>query len=466
MAQDGYSRSQGRSFRNGDVQVDAQAVVDLIVKYTPALLARANRIMRSHEDARDVLQDASLTVLAGFAQLRDIHCFPAWFRAIVDSHCHRHLRKRGKEISLDGLEGLDVPAPDNLNPARHYERLCFAAEVKQALTRLSPPLREVCVLYYEHGLTIEEIADLLAIKRGTVRKRLHSAQPCLSKMLSGKPKDTPIRVGYLPISDHLLGMVAHWLGKGRHSGMQMKRFLSWSVLAEALAQRRIDAAFIMTPLAMQLCNSGTPLKCVLHSHHNGSALAAVTKTLKGKRIGVPGQYATHRVLLGLLARESPSVWNNISISNTNPSYAINYLRRQSIDAFFCAEPWSTKSVCNGDASMILHSKEIAPGHPCCLLAVREDFCDAHAELVNDYVRLVYQARDKAHADKDLCGSIQSLYTGVQSDLAAKVLKDKTITFDNLEPDMERMRAFMNLCLASGVLPAPCDVEKFVCKDFC
>ncbi|MBI9079716.1 MAG: sigma-70 family RNA polymerase sigma factor [Pseudodesulfovibrio sp.] len=457
---------QNTQLNHPETREEPRQLSGLISDLMPVIIAQANHILRSNEDAQDVVQESLLISLSKLDQLRNIESFAPWLKTIVKSQCYRHLRKRGREVSLDGLEHYEPLAPKSMDPAASYEQLCFRAAVNNAFSQLSAPLRDVCHLYFASGHSIEEIADKLALKPGTVRKRLHSAHPLLAEMLAGQLDKSSIRVGYLPISDHLLGMVAHRLGKERNSRSHMKRFLSWSALSEALKQGRIDAAFIMAPLAMQLCNSGTRLKYIMDGHHDGSALATSAIKLQGKLVGVPGQFSTHRVILSKLAHEYPNLWDNISIADTNPSYAINSLKKQTIDAFFCAEPWSTKCVFDGDANQIIRSKEMAPGHICCVVAVREDFYQAHPDRVSDYVQILLQARDKLHTDIDYCAATQAMYTGVSSSLAARVLEEKIITFDNLRPDKSRMAEFMRLAVASGVLSRTCNLDDFVCNEFC
>jgi len=444
---------------------NARGMNELISGVMPGLLAHAYRMLGSNDEAQDVVQESLLIAFTRLDQLRDVDRFPAWLKAIVVSQCHRQLRVRGREISLDGLERFEPLAPKLFDPSLRYESSCFRAAACNAILQLSPPLRDVCQLYFESGYSVGEIADALALKRGTVRKRLHSAKPLLSDMLACHVGEPAIKVGYLPISDHLLGMVAHRMSMGRNSRIHMKRFLSWSALANALRQGTINAAFIMAPLAMQLCNSGTPLKYIMDGHHDGSALTTSAEKLQGKLVGVPGQYSTHRVLLGKLAQDQPGDWGNVSTADTNPSYVISSLKRQLIDAFFCAEPWSTKCVSEGGADVQIRSKEIAPGHICCVVAVREDFALAHPELLNDYVRILYQARDKIHTDIDYCAATQAVYTGVSRELAARVLEEGIVTFDDLSPDKGRMEEFMQLAIASGVLSSACNLDEFVCDDF-
>lgn len=452
---------------------DSRELTALLGDLRPRLQAHAKRMLGSDADAQDAVQDALLIAHSQLNQLRDVTRFPAWIRAIVSSQCYRHLRRRNVVLFSEDLGRLEPLAPSRFDPACAYERKMLLASVGRAISRLSVPQQEVCKLYFEAELPVSEIAAILKIRESAVRKRIHGARARLCKTLANGEDGPSIVVGYLPISDHLLGMVAHRLAGGGNLRVHMKRFLSWGALAEALRRGTINAAFIMAPLAMQLCNSGTPLKYIMDGHHDGSGVTSCTRSAgrtpedgaPGKRVGVPGQYSTHRVLLSKLARDNPGDWDGIDAVDTNPSYVINSMRKRAIDAFFCSEPWCTKCVAEGGADVHIHSNRIAPGHICCVVAVREDFYHAHPELVGDYVRLLDLAGERLHSDIGYCAQTQAEYTGVSRDLAGKILGEKIVTFDDLHSDRGRMDAFMHQAISSGVLSRPCDLDRFVCNDF-
>jgi len=452
---------------------DSRELITLLGDLRPHLQAQARRMLNSDADAQDAVQDALLIAHSQLNQLNDLTRFPAWIRAIVSSQCYRQLRRRNVVLFGEDLERLEPLAPRQFDPAGAYERKMLLASVGRAISQLSPPLREACRLYFEAELPVSEIAHVLKIQESAVRKRIHGARTSLCKALANGADGPSLLVGYLPISDHLLGMVAHRLGGNGSLRIKMKRFLSWGALAEALRQGSINTAFIMAPLAMQLCNSGIPLKYIMDGHHDGSGVTSSTWSsgggpgngFHGKRMGVPGQYSTHRVLLSKLARDCPEEWDSIATVDTNPSYAINSLRSRAIDAFFCSEPWCTKCVAEGGADVRIHSNRIAPGHLCCVVAVREDFFLSQPEMVGDYVRLLDSARERLHSGLDFCARTQAEYTGVSPELARKILEDRIVTFDDLHADRGRMNAFMQQAVSSGVLSRPCDLDRFVCTDF-
>ena len=62
--------------------------------------------------------------------------------------------------------------------------------MQAALDALPPDFRVAVVLCDIEGLTYEEIADLLGIKLGTVRSRIHRGRAALRESLAHRTPDT------------------------------------------------------------------------------------------------------------------------------------------------------------------------------------------------------------------------------------------------------------------------------------
>jgi RNA polymerase sigma-70 factor (ECF subfamily) len=69
----------------------------------------------------------------------------------------------------------------------------FDADVESALAELPPDFRAAVVLCDVEGLSYEEIADVLGVKMGTVRSRIHRGRALLRKALAHRAP-TPGRV--------------------------------------------------------------------------------------------------------------------------------------------------------------------------------------------------------------------------------------------------------------------------------
>jgi RNA polymerase sigma factor (sigma-70 family) len=63
------------------------------------------------------------------------------------------------------------------------ENLEACKMVRQAVKRLSLPLKTVIILYYFDDMSIQEISTVLNCFQGTVKSRLHNARKHLAKDL-------------------------------------------------------------------------------------------------------------------------------------------------------------------------------------------------------------------------------------------------------------------------------------------
>jgi len=443
---------------------DAAAWRQLTDRLYPWALRVAGRRLPRGMPPEDAVQESFLTAFQKLSDLRDREALPSWLAAIIGSHCLRLATSQPPESSLEQLAetGLLPPALDQ-GPE---EALCaqeFLAAFDAALEELPGHLRDVCRLHYRRGLSVPEVALACALPEGTVKKRLFTARPRLQERLARFRSGGLFRVGYMPISDHLLAMCADHLNQGRSLPLLSRRYLSWAVLADDLARGRLDAAFIMAPLALSLRQAGVPLLYVLDGHHDGSALSVSHNAQRSRMLGVPGECSTHRMLLHRLEQERPEL-AGLPTQVVNPSSVLTQLRQNGIGGFFCAEPWSAKCASEGLGRRLLQSRDILPGHLCCILAVRREFAESRSEMVSGYLRLLLAARERVRRDVFFAAGVQAACTGIAPGLARQVLEDRAVTFDDLAPDPARMASFLHLAQESGVLSGPCSLAGFACPD--
>ncbi|TAN58386.1 MAG: twin-arginine translocation pathway signal protein, partial [Magnetospirillum sp.] len=124
----------------------------------------------------------------------------------------------------------------------------------------------------------------------------------VGNVLAGGAK-VNLKIGYLPITDHLL-MIASEREPFRTVDLQPVKFSSWPEIAEALKAGAIDGAFLLTPIGLTLRRKGAPVRVVLLGHRNGSVITVKNsgeinrvEDLKGKTIAIPSPFSTHNILL-------------------------------------------------------------------------------------------------------------------------------------------------------------------------
>jgi len=153
----------------------------LVVPHLDAAFNLARWLLRSREDAEDVVQEA---MLRAFRFFRGFHGGDAraWLLQIVRNSCYSWLEKhRAAELSVEFEEERH---PDSSgNP----ESLAIAGDNRERLARaiedLPPRFREVLVLRELEGCSYKEIAAVTAIPIGTVMSALARARRRLQQSL-------------------------------------------------------------------------------------------------------------------------------------------------------------------------------------------------------------------------------------------------------------------------------------------
>lgn len=172
----------------------ATAFVDLVDRDA---LDRAYRyatiILGDERDAEDATHDAALRAWQRFSELRDPARFEAWFGRILVNACRDRLRgRRHATLSLD-----DPAQPSRAawlrvatDPAEAFGRRQAMADALQAL---GPEHLEVVVLRFYLDLTVDQIAERIGARAGTVKSRLHYALRELRGVLDRQSHEEPGR---------------------------------------------------------------------------------------------------------------------------------------------------------------------------------------------------------------------------------------------------------------------------------
>jgi RNA polymerase sigma-70 factor (ECF subfamily) len=146
----------------------------------PAIYRQAWLILQNPDDAAEVLQSTFERAYRSRPRFDQNRPLRPWLLAIA-SHEAANLARRRKIRSW-------LPIPINqatLHPGPEDSIQSLA--LKQALSRLSAPKRAVVGLFYVYGFTVDEIATMLRVPRGTVASRLHASRKTLAAAL-GAPE--------------------------------------------------------------------------------------------------------------------------------------------------------------------------------------------------------------------------------------------------------------------------------------
>ncbi|MGH3914922.1 MAG: RNA polymerase sigma factor [Pseudonocardiaceae bacterium] len=161
---------------------DTYAFATLVRRHQRKLYRLAARLLDDPRDAEDAVQEAFVTAWRRLEGFRGDAAFSSWMYRIVTNRCLKMLSKRRPAISLDDLE--DRPGPDRGSPEQAAETGDRAAALQRALQNLPADQRACWVLRELHGLSYEDIADIVGSGPDAVRGRLHRARRKLAEVMT------------------------------------------------------------------------------------------------------------------------------------------------------------------------------------------------------------------------------------------------------------------------------------------
>lgn len=156
---------------------------DVVRDHSARVYRLAYRLTGNSHDAEDLTQEVFVRVFRSLPNYTP-GTFEGWLHRIT-TNLFLDLTRRRQRIRFEGL-GDDAasrlsgaePTPSQAFDDRHLD-----FDIAEALAGLSPEYRAAVVLCDIEGLAYEEIADVLGVKLGTVRSRIHRGRAQLRAAL-------------------------------------------------------------------------------------------------------------------------------------------------------------------------------------------------------------------------------------------------------------------------------------------
>jgi NitT/TauT family transport system substrate-binding protein len=203
-----------------------------------------------------------------------------------------------------------------------------------------------------------------------------------------------ITVAYVPVTCQLTCPVTDYISKlSEHGEIFLPRlFQGFPEIKEALIANKVEAAFIVAPMAIALKAQGVPVKIVYLGHRYGSAVVVgkngPIKTfadMRGRTIAIPSRFSDER----LLVYRAMKVWgikpSEIKMVEMAPPDVSGALAAGAIDAFSMGEPFPSQAELGGYGRVLFQAREYWPDYMSCVLVVQQDLIDRRPEVVQTLV---------------------------------------------------------------------------------
>ncbi len=270
-----------------------------------------------------------------------------------------------------------------------------------------------------------------------------------------------LRVGFLPITCHLLCPVTHARLMGTEMEFSTIKFSSWPDMIDAVRGQEIDIAFILAPIAIALREQGVPVKIVLLGHRDGTALVAGKETgitkiseLQGKTVGIPIRFSTQNLELLKLCKEHGVAPDSMEILEIPPPDMPSALGSGGIDAYIVGEPYAAQAELAHTGRILAQMRDVAPGFISSVVIVNQEIMRKHGKRVKKLIREFYKSASWIEAHRRLAADRGADAYGLPKELIEYVLtssKDR-VSYRNLIPKPREIQKICNSMVEFGLLP--------------
>ncbi len=269
-----------------------------------------------------------------------------------------------------------------------------------------------------------------------------------------------MRIGFLPLVDAALPILAHELGFAEEHGLRLElvRDMTWATVRDRLLYGHTDAAHIVAPLAIATAlgrgRPAVPMAVPFVLGLNGNAVTFSTaladavglgdmlgdpvtigralKQVAGERrlrFGVVHRYSSHNYMLrywlaGVGIR--PDV--DVDIVVTSPPFAADALAAGEVDGICVGEPWNSIAVDRGVGRIALATAQIWRRGVEKVLAMRSAVVEERHEAVQRLIRALHAAAahfvDPANAEANAAILARSDYLDASPDAVLRAITDR------------------------------------------
>lgn len=326
---------------------------------------------------------------------------------------------------------------------------------------------------------------------------------------------------YIPLADHYAGIIAYekYRDKMNYADYQIERMKTWPLLKARFLSGKVDLAYIMCPLAMDMFRKKSNFRWVGLMHRDGSALAinemlndyvnlpkerakrhpdekVAMALLKAKQklgrpteCGVPHLMATHTVVLYKYLKDHglklglDYVGNNDVIAiEVPPSNALLFIKKKNSRAipasFEQSLPWADVVETQEFGYVAWYSKDILQwpnGHVECITIATDNSIKNKRKALQEVIYYIHKAGLDIETARKEGGVKMKVITNMirkhipeHNELAiiqSLRIDLNVINYLNLNIDKAGLKQIMDLAVEGGILREPINIDDFTDESF-
>ena len=251
--------------------------------------------------------------------------------------------------------------------------------------------------------------------------------------LGGGSSDNKVTIGYLP-SDHDAALfVADQQGLYKAKGIETElvQFNNGGDLMTAMASGKVDVGYVGISPVLSSVEKGVPVKVISAAQNEGSGIVISNNSgissaadLNGKNVATPGEATIQYVLLNYYLKNNGLAMDKVNSSAMKTPSINDAINTNTIDAGVTFQPFVSTSEANGN-KVLATSKDILPGHPCCVVVASQDLIDKKPDTVKDIVAI------HENATKFINDNVKENASAVVDLLPSDIVSNKTVEANSL-----------------------------------
>ncbi|MGE4299283.1 MAG: response regulator [Desulfovibrionaceae bacterium] len=305
-----------------------------------------------------------------------------------------------------------------------------------------------------------------------------------------------LAVAYTQSIDHLtLGALQHCIEQGietpRTFELAPRYMESWNEVQDAIEHERVDGAYLLPPMAMDLFGYGVPLRLVLLGGRGGGHFvsnrvwagvkwASAKEYFMYKVVCIPHKMSLENMLAHKYLTEQglrPGVPGtrliNVRFEVVPPIKMPQFMAlHENVAGFVSADPIASMAVVSEIAQPMIHTSSLWPNHPAGVLVMRDECVEGCPEVVQELVAMLVRAGGWIMDNPDEAAEMAVAFLDphrrlrLNAPVMKKALTDpQGISFADLTPavaDLDAIQRYMAEHMDTG---EPVDMDRLVDTTF-
>lgn len=161
-----------------------KAFRELITLYKERLYWHIRKMVISHDDADDVLQNTFIKVFKNIDKFKGDSKLFSWMYRIATNEAITHLNKNAKHLQMSSEE-VQSNAVNNLTSDVYFEGNKIQLKLQKAIATLPKKQQLVFNMKYFDDLKYKDMADILETSEGALKASYHIAVKKIEAYITG-----------------------------------------------------------------------------------------------------------------------------------------------------------------------------------------------------------------------------------------------------------------------------------------